>query len=255
MTIDYKKLKQDMPYKWKPNNAVGKKMNCVAYVDSRQVQDKLDEVCGPSNWTDDYKVINGNMYAGVGINVSEDPANPQWVWKWDCGTESATESEKGESSDAFKRAAVKWGVGRFLYSLGMYLIDTKDYKGKPKPCKKDGTILWDGHQITDYINSMVKTKDDNHDDSEHTPTAGRYNSEKGGANVQYTNNSVYTPTTINKVKNLSRDGKTGKEVLKAYIPKYNTSKKADYKAITDFSTDVLLNDLIKFVEDTPPDNI
>jgi len=98
--MDLTKLKDDMPYKWKPNNAVGKRMNCVAYVDSRQVQDKLDQVVGPDNWQDDYKVINGNMYAGVGINVSSDSSSPRWVWKWDCGTESNTEQAKGESSDA-----------------------------------------------------------------------------------------------------------------------------------------------------------
>ncbi len=261
MTIDLNKLKADMPYKWKPNNAMGQKMNCVAYVDARQVQDKLDDVCGPANWADDYRVINNNMFAGVGINVSSNPENPQWVWKWDCGTESNTEKEKGESSDAFKRAAVKWGVGRFLYTLDMVLLDQKDYKGRLKPCDKSGKILWSGDDITKYINNMNKGKQSNYVPKQvvpantHVPTPGRYNPDKGGANVTYSNNNVYTPETIAKVKKLARDNKKGKEVLKAYIPAYNTAKKTDYNSITQFSTDVLINSLITFVEDTPPANV
>jgi len=259
MTIDLKQLKADMPYKWKPNNAMGKKMNCVAYVDSRQVQDKLDDVCGPQNWQDDYKVINGNMYAGVGINVSETTEDPQWVWKWDCGTESNTEKEKGESSDAFKRAAVKWGVGRFLYTLDMVLLDQKEYNGRQRTCDKSGKILWTGDDITKYINNMNKAKQGNYapkqPSTEHVPTPGRYNADKGGAGTTYSNNNVFSPQTITAVKKLSRDGKKGKDVLKAYIPAYNIAKKTDYSGLGQFNTDVLINNLIEFVEKTPPTNV
>ena len=53
------------------------------------------------------------MYAGVGI---WNDTLKQWVWKWDCGTESYTEKQKGEASDSFKRACFNLGIGRELYT-------------------------------------------------------------------------------------------------------------------------------------------
>ena len=53
------------------------------------------------------------MYGGIGIYNKE---LNQWLWRWDCGTESKTEAQKGEASDCFKRAGFKWGIGIELYS-------------------------------------------------------------------------------------------------------------------------------------------
>jgi hypothetical protein len=101
-------LRKEIPYKWRtgPGNTQ------LAYIDARDVMDLLDEVVGPENWQDSYELVGDKIIAGVGIL-----ANDQWVWKYDTGTESNIEEEKGMFSDAFKRAAVKWGVGRFLYDL------------------------------------------------------------------------------------------------------------------------------------------
>jgi len=95
--MDLSKLKAEMPFKWRIQSQNDRGATCVAYVDSRLVQDRLDEVCGEANWQSDYKVINSNLYAGVAI---KHPESGEWVWKWDCGTESNTEREKGEASDA-----------------------------------------------------------------------------------------------------------------------------------------------------------
>lgn len=106
--MNLKDLKKEIPYKWRtgPGNTQ------LAYIDARDVMDLLDEVVGPENWQDSYELVGDKIIAGVGIL-----ANDQWVWKYDTGTESNIEEEKGMFSDAFKRAAVKWGVGRFLYDL------------------------------------------------------------------------------------------------------------------------------------------
>lgn len=85
----------------------------LLYKTARTDANLLDEVVGPCNWQNDFKVINNNLYCGIGIY---DKDVSQWVWKWDCGTESNTEKEKGEASDSFKRAGFKWGIGRELYS-------------------------------------------------------------------------------------------------------------------------------------------
>lgn len=94
--MDLKKLTEPMPYRWRVQTQSDYGAQCVAYIDSRQVAERLDEAVGPDNWQDEYKVVNGNLYAGVGIWSGD----KGWVWKWDCGTESNTEREKGEASDA-----------------------------------------------------------------------------------------------------------------------------------------------------------
>ena len=73
----------------------------------------LDETVGMYNWQNDYKVIDGKMYCGIGIFNS---AHDEWIWKWNCGTESETEAEKGQASDAMKRAGFCWGIGTELYT-------------------------------------------------------------------------------------------------------------------------------------------
>lgn len=85
----------------------------LLYKNARCDMKILDEAVGPMNWQRDHKEVKGNMYAGIGI---WDVEKGMWVWKWDCGTESYTEGEKGEASDSFKRAGFNWGIGRELYT-------------------------------------------------------------------------------------------------------------------------------------------
>ena len=85
--------------------------NYCDYVDARFCMDRLDEVVGPANWKREHNDINGLMFCGVSILIGEG-----WVTKWDVGTESTFEKEKGLVSDSFKRACVNWGIARDLYS-------------------------------------------------------------------------------------------------------------------------------------------
>ena len=89
----------------------------------------LEESFG-NHWQNDFKVIDGKMYGGIGIYDKE---LKEWLWRWDCGTESNTEAEKGQASDCFKRAGFKWGIGVELYTAPFIWasIDTKkNEKGK-----------------------------------------------------------------------------------------------------------------------------
>ena len=93
-----------------------KGVTALIYKTARVDMDILDETVGAENWQDDYKEIKGNLYCGIGIRDSE---GKPFVWKWDCGAESRQDGgneKKGEASDAFKRAGVKWGIGRELYT-------------------------------------------------------------------------------------------------------------------------------------------
>lgn len=80
-----------------------------ARVDMRQ----LDEVVGAMNWKRSHEVINGNLFCTVSIYNEN---TKEWVSKQDVGVESYTEKEKGQASDAFKRACFNWGIGRELYT-------------------------------------------------------------------------------------------------------------------------------------------
>lgn len=105
----------------------------LLYKDARCDMDILDETVGEDNWQRDHKEIKGNLYGGVAIY---DDKKQEWVTKWDCGTESNTEKEKGEASDSFKRACVNWGIGRELYTAPFIKIDgnvKKNSKGKLIP--------------------------------------------------------------------------------------------------------------------------
>ena len=73
----------------------------------------LDETFGPMNWQNKYEVIDGKMYCSVGV---KDPTTGEWIWKQNVGTESNMEAEKGEASDAMKRAGFVWGIGTELYT-------------------------------------------------------------------------------------------------------------------------------------------
>lgn len=147
------KLAERIPYKWRVQSYSKSKATaiCVAYIDSRDVQNRLDEVIGISNWQTDYKEHKNNLFCGIGIKFAD-----EWVWKWDCGTESKEDAEKGEASDSFKRAAVKWGIGRFLYSEKIQYINASEVKNKsnfPYPIDEKGNRVWD---VTEFINNKIK---------------------------------------------------------------------------------------------------
>lgn len=97
----------------------------LLYKDARCDMNILDEVFGPVGWQRQHTVVNDNLYCGIG--VWNEKIN-QWVWKWDCGTESFTEKEKGEASDSFKRAAFNWGIGRELYTSGFIFVPCSTQK-------------------------------------------------------------------------------------------------------------------------------
>jgi len=84
----------------------------LPYVTARAVMDRLDQVVGVDTWQDTYHVKEKGVLCSLGINIGGDNG---WIYKEDVGTESNTEAFKGSISDAFKRAAVKWGIGRYLY--------------------------------------------------------------------------------------------------------------------------------------------
>lgn len=104
-----------------------KKGLALAYIDARDVMQRLDEVCGPENWQCDYPHAGQKTVCRIGIKL-----NGEWVWKSNGAGDSDIEAEKGAMSDAFKRAAVLWGIGQYLYDLESPWVelDTAERDGK-----------------------------------------------------------------------------------------------------------------------------
>lgn len=143
------KLSQPIPYSWRvqSRNKDKTKAFCSAYIDARDVMRVLDEHCV---WQVQYQEINGFIFAGIGITI-----DGEQYWRWDCGQrvednpndQMYDQAGKSASSDAFKRAAVMWGIGRFLYDLDMVTLSCDQYGN---PVDEKGGRIWD---VTKHINS------------------------------------------------------------------------------------------------------
>lgn len=132
-------------------------VSLLLYKNARVDMDMLDETVKPENWQRTHKEIKGNLYCAVGIKESG-----EWVWKDDCGTESNTEKEKGEASDAFKRACVNWGIGRELYSAPDIIASCElDAAGKKPKVRTEFYVTEIGYDENRKINLLkigAKTK-------------------------------------------------------------------------------------------------
>ncbi len=90
----------------------------LAYVTNRAIQDRLDEVLGPENWQNAFREgPAGGVVCGLTLRVERADGSAEWVTKWDGAENTDVEPVKGGLSNAMKRAAVQWGIGRYLYDL------------------------------------------------------------------------------------------------------------------------------------------
>lgn len=96
----------------------------MPYITNRGVMHRLDEVCGPDGWRNEYQDApgkSGGVICGISIKVSD-----EWITKWDGAENTSVEAVKGGLSNSMKRAAVQWGIGRYLYMLEAQYVEVKD---------------------------------------------------------------------------------------------------------------------------------
>jgi hypothetical protein len=114
---------------WKPVAIKNGRALAVAYIDARLVMQRMDQVFGPAGWTDQYEFLTGDRVLCT-LSAKVDGV---WVAKRDIGSPSDQDNSgdqlKAAVSDAFKRAAVKWGIGRYLYNLPTQWLDYDEKKG------------------------------------------------------------------------------------------------------------------------------
>lgn len=102
-------------------------IDLLLYKTARVDAQILIETVG-QNWTNKADVIKDVLWAGIGI---KDFNTGEYVWRWSAGAESNIEREKGEDSDAFKRAAFRWGIGAELYTAPKIRLFANDGKYTP----------------------------------------------------------------------------------------------------------------------------
>jgi hypothetical protein len=114
---------EEAEVRWKPQQVSGSRARVVAFVDARVIQDRLDEVLGVMGWQDSYECLpDGSVMCRLRIRLCG-----EWIEKMDVGGQSEQPDEgdrrKAAFSDALKRAAVKFGIGRYLYRLEPQWVD------------------------------------------------------------------------------------------------------------------------------------
>lgn len=155
--MDLSKLREPFPpsdVEWRLQrvNVNGEKVTarCIAYITNRAIEERLDEVCTPGGWQNEFKpweLGTVGVLCGIGINV-----NGHWVWKWDGaeqprekgGADAQPVAVKGGFSAAMKRAGAQWGIGRYLYDLaeGWAEIVKQGTPGARYGKGKDGTVFY-----------------------------------------------------------------------------------------------------------------
>lgn len=137
-----------------------KGLTLLLYKDARCDMNMLDEVVGPERWQCRYEDHKGTLFCSVGVREGD-----EWIWKEDAGAPSNMESQKGEASDAFKRACFRWGIGRELYTAPFIWVPAGNYQASQKNGKwttydrfEVTSIGYDGENITQLTIINQKTR-------------------------------------------------------------------------------------------------
>lgn len=163
---DLKKPFKEADLEWRVGRSgIGKSgpwAKVLVYVTNRAIQDRLDEVCGPGNWENEFtKGPDGGVVCGIGIRVQTGEGAYHHAWKYDGAENSEIESIKGGLSNAMKRAAVQWGIGRYLYDIHELWADITQ-NGRYKSKLKDGSYFsWNPPKLDKhFLPEVTKAPED-----------------------------------------------------------------------------------------------
>ncbi len=117
-----------------------------AYVTNRAIMDRLDKTVGPNNWQNEYREWRDkSQLCGLSLRVGE-----EWITKWDGAPDTEIESVKGGLSDSMKRAAVHWGIGRYLYDLEENWAKISPSGAHYAKTKEGAPFRWDAPDLPDW---------------------------------------------------------------------------------------------------------
>jgi len=216
---------------WRIGSTNAKQLGCkpweatqgmpLAYIDARDVMERLDSVIGNENWSDKYmETHSGRVICSLTLYFEE---LDRYVTKSDGAGSTGTEGEKGAISDAFKRAAVKFGVGRYLYSVNSGWIDL--HNGKI-PKNWDGSkflptykpSFWDDWRaftdaLLEHSESILKIKEWLAEDDFESAKAEMLaipNEDKSALHRAWTKGGCFNPRETKQIKWWSNDFEKGR---------------------------------------------
>ncbi len=148
MTIELEKLDYPFPaadIEWRIQQSGMAKSGQIyamvlAYVTNRAIMKRLDEVCGKAGWKNEFREApDSGVMCGISIKI-----DGEWITKWDAAENTQVEAVKGGMSGAMKRAAVQWGIGRYLYNLteGFAQVSLEKKPDWNRAKIKEGNIFW-----------------------------------------------------------------------------------------------------------------
>jgi hypothetical protein len=120
-----------------------KKGMMVSYSDARAIMDRLDQVVGFENWRDEYTTIaDKGILCILYIHIGD-----EWIGKSDGAAFTDVESTKGGITDAFKRAASRWGIGRYHYGIPSVWIELDEFKRPTRTNAEIWALAFRGQEI------------------------------------------------------------------------------------------------------------
>lgn len=124
----------------------------VPYITNRAIMNRLDSIFGIFGWKNEFVANDKSKICGISIKFGD-----EWYTKYDGADDTNIEATKGGISNAMKRAAVQWGIGRYLYKLPTFWVAIeqagKSYKLKGKPPELPNWALPKNMQINDNWNN------------------------------------------------------------------------------------------------------
>lgn len=124
----------------------------MPFITNRGVMARLDEVCTPAGWRNEYKDAPGTVKGVLcGISILIDG---EWITKWDGADQTSMEAVKGGLSNSMKRAAVQWGIGRYLYMMETQYVEVKEkgqhYIKSARDQKPEFKGYWTDPELPDW---------------------------------------------------------------------------------------------------------
>jgi hypothetical protein len=153
LTTELSKPFEPKDVSWKPQATSGDRALAIAYADARAYQDRLNQVAG-SDWSDSYTVLDGGAVVLCELTVCG-------VTRSDVGEADPGDRNTATSAlaQAFKRAAVKFGVGRYLYDLPKTWVDWDAQRKRFTPeARRELRAVLEGRRIERDHDTRPATK-------------------------------------------------------------------------------------------------
>ena len=96
----------------------------LSYITARTAMNRLDTILGPENWWDEYLPGESSVICKLTVRLPDGTTLTKQDAGGYAGMADQGDDDKSGFSDAFKRAAVKFGVGRYLYRDGVATFAT-----------------------------------------------------------------------------------------------------------------------------------